>query len=117
MTLTVYHNPRCKKSREAIQYIEDKGIPFDTVKYLEQSFDKNSLIDVLKKINKKPSEILRKNEFLWKKDYASKNLSEDQILKLLVEHPGLIERPIVTTSNKGVLARPIENLIEFIQKG
>lgn len=117
MTLTVYHNPRCKKSREAIQYLEDKGIPFDTVKYLEQSFDKNTLADVLMKINKKPSEILRKNEILWKKDYSSKNLTEDQILQLLVKHPRLIERPIVTTSNKGVLARPIENLIEFMQKG
>jgi len=116
MTLTVYHNPRCRKSREAIQYLEDKGIPFDTVKYLEQSFDKNTLDDVLMKINKKPSEILRKNEVLWKKDYSSKNLTEDQILQLLVKHPELIERPIVTTSIKGVLARPIENLIEFMQK-
>ena len=117
MTLTVYHNPRCRKSREAIQYLEDKGLSFDIVKYLEQSFDKNTLGEVLKKIDKKPSEILRKNEVLWKKKYASKDLSEDQIIQLLVEQPKLIERPIVTTTDKGVLARPIENLMEFLNKG
>lgn len=117
MTLTVYHNPRCRKSRDAIQYLEDKGLSFDIVKYLEQSFDKNTLGEVLKKINKKPSEILRKNEVLWKKEYASKDLSEDQILQLLADQPKLIERPIVTTTDKGVLARPIENLMEFLNKG
>ena len=117
MTLTVYHNPRCRKSREAIQYLEDKGLSFDIVKYLEHSFDKNTLGEVLKKIEKKPSEILRKNEVLWKKEYASKDFSEDQILQLLVEKPKLIERPIVTTTDKGVLAQPIENLMEFLNKG
>ena len=117
MTLTVYHNPRCRKSREVIQYLEDKGLSFDIVKYLEQSFNKNTLVELLNKIEKKPSEILRKNEVLWKKEYASKGLSEDQILQLLVEQPILIERPIVTTTDKGVLARPIENLMEFLNKG
>ena len=117
MTLTVYHNPRCRKSREAVQYLQEKGLSFDIVKYLEQSFDKNTLGEVLKKIDKKPSEILRKNEVLWKKEYSSKDLSEYQILQLLVKQPKLIERPIVTTKEKGVLARPIENLIEFLNKG
>ena len=116
MTLTIYHNPRCRKSREALQYLEDNGVSFDIVKYIEQSFDKKTLGEVLKKINKKPSEILRKKEVLWKKEYASKDLTEDQILKLLVEQPKLIERPIITSSDKGVLARPIENLMEFLNK-
>ena len=116
MTLTVYHNPRCRKSREVIQYLEDKGVSFDIIKYLEQSFDKNTLGEVLKKIDKKPSEILRKNEVLWKQKYAPINLSEEQILQLLVEQPKLIERPIVTTTDKGVVARPIENLMEFLNK-
>lgn len=116
MTLTVYHNPRCRKSREAIQYLEDKGVSFDIIKYLEQSFDKNTLDQVLKKIDMKPSEILRKNETLWKKEFSSKKWSEEQILNLLVEHPNLIERPIVTHSTSGVLARPLENLIEFLQQ-
>lgn len=117
MSLTIYHNPRCRKSREAIQYMEGRGITLKIVKYLDQLFDVNSLGEVLKKIDMKPSEIVRRNEILWKKDYDGNNLSEDQILKLLVDQPRLIERPIVTLGNKGVLARPIESLIEFLNQG
>ena len=116
MTLTVYHNPRCRKSREAIKYLEDNGVSYDVIKYLEQSFDKNKLAEVLEKIEKKPSEIVRKSDALWKQEYATKNLTEDQILLLLVEQPKLIERPIITSTYKGVLARPIENLREFLNK-
>ena len=117
MSLTIYHNPRCRKSREAIRFLEEKGVSFNIVKYLDQPFDVNSLGEVLKKIDMKPSQILRRNEILWKKEYNCNNLSEDQILELLVEQPRLIERPIVTVGNKGVLARPIENLIEFLNQG
>ena len=116
MSLTIYHNPRCRKSREAIQYMEGRGVSLKIVKYLDQLFDVNSLGEVLKKIDMKPSEIVRRNEVLWKKVYDGNNLSEDQILKLLVEQPRLIERPIVTLGNKGVLARPIESLIEFLNQ-
>lgn len=116
MRLNVYHNPRCRKSREAVKYLVHKGVSFNIIKYLEESFEKNTLVELLEKIEKKPSEILRKNEILWKKEYAAKNLSEDEILQLLVDQPKLIERPIVTSSNSGVLARPIENLIEFLNK-
>ena len=117
MSLTIYHNPRCRKSREAINFLEEKGVSFNVVKYLDQSFDVNSLGEVLKKIDMKPSEILRRNEILWKKEYDCNNLSEDQILELLVEQPRLIERPIVTFGEKGVLARTIESLIEFLNHG
>ena len=117
MSITIYHNPRCRKSREAVQYMEGRGVSLKIVKYLDQLFDVNSLGEVLKKIDMKPSEILRRNEVLWKKVYDGNNLSEDQILKLLVEQPRLIERPIVTLGNKGVLARPIESLIEFLNQG
>ena len=117
MSITIYHNPRCRKSREAVQYMEGRGVSLKIVKYLDQLFDVNSLGEVLKKIDLKPSEIVRRNEVLWKKVYDGNNLSEDQILKLLVEQPRLIERPIVTLRNKGVLARPIESLIEFLNQG
>ena len=117
MSLTIYHNPRCRKSREAIQFLEEKGVSLNIVKYLDQTFDVNSLGEVLKKIDMKPSEIVRRNEILWKKEYDGNNLSEDQILKLLVKQPILIERPIVTLGNKGVLARPIESLIQLLDQG
>ena len=115
MEFTIYHNPRCRKSREALQYLEKKCSQYQTVKYLENQFDKKTLGAVLKKISLNPSEIVRKNETIWKKKYSSQNLTEDQILELLIKHPRLIERPILTTSDRGVLARPLENLIDFIK--
>ena len=80
MSLTVYHNPRCRKSREAVHYLEEKGKDFEIVKYLEQPFDRDTLREVLNKINKKPLEIIRKNETLWKKEFSSKQWSEDCLL-------------------------------------
>ena len=114
MKLTIYHNPRCKKSREALRLLEEKNIKFKVVKYLDQNFDKQSLGKVLDIIGKKPSDALRKNEEIWKKQQNCKNIGEDEILELMIQHPRLIERPIVIYGNKGVMARPLENLIDFI---
>ena len=114
MKLTIYHNPRCRKSREALQLLEEKKLKFEVVKYLEQNFDKKSLRKVLGLIGKKPSEALRKNEEIWKKQLNDKNIGEDEILDLMIQYPKLIERPILVCGNKGIMARPLENLIDFI---
>ena len=116
MKLTIYHNPRCRKSREALQLLEKKKLEFEVVKYLEQNFNVASLAKVLKMIGKKPSEVLRKNEAMWKKEFSHKNLNEQQILQLMTDYPKLIERPIVTDGKVGVLARPLENLVNFLEE-
>tara|TARA_B100001778_G_scaffold301690_1_gene277875 strand:- start:2965 stop:3318 length:354 start_codon:yes stop_codon:yes gene_type:complete len=116
MRFTIYHNPRCRKSREALQLLKEKNIKFKVVKYLDQNFDKQSLGKVLDIIGKKPSDALRKNEEIWKKQQNCKNIGEDEILELMIQHPKLIERPIVVYGNKGVIARPLENLMDFIDK-
>jgi arsenate reductase len=114
MRFTIYHNPRCRKSREALQLLEKKNINFKVVKYLDQNFEKQSLGKLLDIIGKKPSDALRKNEEIWKKHLNRKNIGEDEILELMIQYPKLIERPIVVYGNKGVIARPLENLIDFI---
>ena len=114
MKYTIYHNPRCRKSREALQLLEEKNIKFKVVRYLEQNFDIKSLGKVLEIIGKKPSDALRKNEEIWKKQLNGKKIVEEEILKLMIKYPKLIERPIVIFGNKGVIARPLENLIDFI---
>ena len=87
----------------------------DYLKYnLEQNFNKQSLGKILNIIGKKPSDALRKNEEIWKKHLNRKNIGEDEILELMIQYPKLIERPIVVYGNKGVIARPLENLIDFI---
>ena len=116
MRFTIYHNPRCRKSREALQLLEEKNIKFKVVRYLEQNFDIKSLGKVLDIIGKKPSDALRKNEEIWKKQLNGKKIGEEEILKLMIKYPKLIERPIIINGNKGVIARPLKNLIDFIDK-
>ncbi|MDA8850741.1 arsenate reductase (glutaredoxin) [Flavobacteriaceae bacterium] len=115
MEITIYHNPRCRKSREAVQHLEEHNINFEVVKYLEDKLNEKELSDILAKVGKKPSEILRKNETLWKTEFKNKNLEEREILTVLVKYPKLIERPIVIFNDTGVIARPLENLIAFLK--
>ena len=112
---TIYHNPRCRKSREAIQFIEEAGHSHEVVLYLNDFFTKDSLQEILNNIALKPSEIVRENESEWKNVSNRNTLSETEILELLIKYPRLIERPIVISGNKGVLARPIENLSLFLK--
>lgn len=111
---TVYHNPRCRKSREVLQILEDQGAAIKIVNYLNKPLKKEELQTILNQIGLQPSQIVRKNEADWKAVPNRNELTQDQILDVLVEFPKTIERPIVTSNNKGVLARPIENLISFM---
>ena len=113
--LTIFHNPRCKKSREALQYLEAKGYPIEIVRYLDTPFQKDNLKEILNKIRIRPSEVVRKNEAQWKAFENRNELSEEQILEALVKYPKLIERPLVMDSQSGVLARPLENLKLFLE--
>ena len=112
---TIYHNPRCRKSREALNYLTDHGLEVLVVNYFEQEFTEESLQAILKKIKKLPSEILRKNEADWKFLSNHSQFTENEILKAMIQFPKLIERPIVITDTEGVLARPIENLETFLK--
>jgi len=114
--LKIYHNPRCRKSREALQLIEEEQLEHEVIRYLETPLDKEELKEILNKINLQPSAILRKNEADWKALPNRKTMSEEEILDALITYPKLIERPIVIDQNKGVLARPIDNLINFLKR-
>jgi arsenate reductase len=116
MKYTIYHNPRCKKSRDALQLLKKKNLKFNVINYLKEVFDKQSLEKVLDVIGKKPSEALRKNEDIWRKQFSGKKIGEEEILKLMIKYPKLIERPMVINGNKGIIARPLENLMDFIDK-
>lgn len=115
MEITIYHNPGCRKSREAILHLEEHNINFEVVKYLEDKLNEKELSDILAKVGKKPSEVLRKNETLWKTEFKNNNLGEKEILTVLVKHPKLIERPIIISDDNGVIARPLENLVAFLK--
>jgi arsenate reductase len=113
--IQIWHNPKCSKSRGALELLETKGIKTDIVKYLETTPSREQLINILKKLNMKASELLRTGEDIYK-ELNLKNIDdEDKLIDIMVENPILIERPIIVKGEIAVIARPIENLEELLK--
>ena len=112
--ITIYHNPRCSKSRAGVEYLESKGKEFEVIKYLDQNLSEDELKDLIKKLGIEPIELVRKNEAIWKENYKDKDLSDDEIIKAMAENPKLIERPIIVNGEKAVVARPTEKIEEVL---
>lgn len=112
--ITIYHNPRCSKSRECLQLMELENIPFSVVKYLNEPLTKAELKDIIKKLDIKPIELVRQKETVWIENYKGKQLADNEVIDALATHPVLIERPIVINGNKAVIARPAEKVKEIL---
>lgn len=104
--LKIYHNPRCGKSREGLEILEKSGKDYEVVLYLDQPPSVEELRDLIKKLGIAPLDLIRKNEAIWKEEYKGKRLSESAILKAMVKHPNLMERPIVVKGNRALVGRP-----------
>ncbi|WP_273567069.1 arsenate reductase (glutaredoxin) [Maribacter halichondriae] len=104
--IRIYHNPRCRKSREGLAILEKSGKEFKVVEYLKDIPTKNELKDILTKLGITAEQLLRKNESVWKERYKGQNLSEDKIIEAMIENPKLIERPIVINGDKAMIGRP-----------
>ncbi|MGM0406627.1 MAG: arsenate reductase family protein [Bacteroidota bacterium] len=115
MSYKIYHNTRCKKSRAGLKYLEDIGIKPQIIQYLkDQPFTEKSLKEVLKKLDLKPYEIIRTQEADYKQKYKGKDFSDDEWIKILVNNPKLIRRPIIVKDNKAVLGDIIEHIDTLI---
>lgn len=112
--IKIYHNPRCRKSREGLQILEESGKDFEIVKYLENTPTKEELSDIIKLLSIKPIDLVRKNESIWKENYKNKQLSDNETITAMVKNPKLIERPIVVNKNKAIVGRPPENIKKII---
>ncbi len=115
MKLKIYHNPRCRKSREALQYLEETKQSFDIINYLDNHLSKEEIEQLLKELGYQPEDLIRKNEAIWKEQYKGKKLSVDELVSALNENPKLIERPIISNGKSAVIARPLEKLIDFLK--
>ena len=114
--ITIYHNPRCQKSREAMALLEERGVEHSIRLYLndEQSMSAAEFEDVLDALNMDAIDLVRKNESVWKEEYKTLELDEDEIILAMIENPKLMERPIVVNGDKAVVARPAEKLLEVL---
>lgn len=112
--ITIYHNPRCGKSRDCILYFQNSTIEFEVVKYLETPFSLNELKDIIDKLKIKPIELVRKKEAIWIEKYKNQILTDEEIITIMVENPILIERPIAVKGNKAVVVRPLEKIKEIL---
>lgn len=112
--LTIYHNPRCRKSRETLQLIKDADADVEVVEYLKNPLTEDELHDLLSKLNLPVDYLIRKNEELFKLQYKGKDFTEDQWVKVLSENPKLLERPIVVKDDEAILGRPPENVMKLL---
>ena len=111
--IRIYHNARCSKSRSACDLIAEAGIEAETINYLETPPTRAELVDLLRKLGMKPSELLRRGEAVFVEHYAGRDLSEEDCLDALLAHPILMERPIVARGDRAVVARPPERVKEL----
>lgn len=112
--MEIYHNPRCKKSRDTLKIIEDSGKKVLIKKYLENTPSKEELKGILNKLNITAENLLRKNEIIFKENFKGKNLSEDEWIEVMIKYPKLIERPIVVQGNRAIIGRPPINVKELL---
>jgi arsenate reductase len=108
--MKIYHNPRCRKSRETLNIIRESGIEPEIIEYLSNPPSKQELSAIIGMLGISPEALIRKGEVIFKENYKGKQFTDDQWLDILIENPKLIERPIVVKEDAAVLGRPPENV-------
>lgn len=112
---TVYHNPKCRKSRAGLQYLIDKKIDHKVVEYLKIPLTEPELSQILIKLNKKPVEVLRTQEDVFKEQFKGKKFNDEEWVKIICENPKLLQRPIVEGKYKAVIADPADEIDRLIK--
>lgn len=111
---TVYHNPRCSKSREAIRLLEEQGETLKIIRYLENPPSFQVLRQVIQLLELKPIDLVRTQEDIWKNNYKGKDLKDEEVINAMVENPKLIERPIAIKGTHAVIGRPPEKVLSIL---
>ena len=112
--ITIYHNPRCSKSRQTLELLKTQGIEPTIALYLDSPLSAKTLSALLQKLGIQASQLIRKNEAYYKENLKGLELTENQLIEAMVQHPKLIERPIVVAGDKAALGRPPEAVLEII---
>ena len=112
----IYHNPRCSKSRAGLQFMESKGVELEIIQYMKDTITEEELNDLIIKLNIKPFDLIRTHEALYKSDFKGKEFTDEEWVKIMVQHPKLIHRPIVVGEYKAILGNPADKLEDFFNK-
>jgi arsenate reductase len=112
--MKIYHNPRCRKSRETLDIIQKKGVQVEIIDYLNTPPTEQELREILAYLGISPEQIVRKGEPEYKENFKGKTLSDEQWIKALIDYPKLMERPIVVKNKKAVVGRPPENVLRLL---
>ena len=112
--MKIYHNPRCSKSRQTLNIIKESGQDIEIVEYLKTPPTEEELQEILQDLNLPIEYLIRKGEEIYKTEYKGKELSNDEWIKALVEHPKMLERPIVVKDGQAILGRPPENVQKLL---
>jgi arsenate reductase (glutaredoxin) len=108
--IRIYHHPRCRKSRAGLEYLQQKTGSFEIVDYIKNGISQEEIREILAKMNTAPSNLVRTQEDLYKKQLKGKDIPGDEWIRILAENPRLIQRPILVTEHKAVLGQPPENI-------
>tara|TARA_B110000003_G_C16492093_1_gene473868 strand:+ start:14 stop:355 length:342 start_codon:yes stop_codon:yes gene_type:complete len=111
---TLYHNPRCRKSREALQILQQTNEPVEIVLYLKDPLSKDALKKILQQLGVSALDLVRKNEAVWKENYKGKTLTEVQLITAMVNNPKLMQRPIAIKNGKAVIGRPPQEVLKVL---
>lgn len=112
--MKIYHNPRCSKSRQTLELIQQAGQKVEIIDYLNQPPSEEELITIIKLLGINAEDLVRKNEDMYKEKFKDKKITQQEWVKILMAHPKLIERPIVIDGNKAVIGRPPEKVLELL---
>lgn len=113
--IKIWHNPKCSKSRNTLELLNEKGVEVEIVKYLDTPPNKEELKEMLKMLNISARELMRTKEDIYKELNLKDENSEEKLIDAMVENPKLIERPIVIKNGKAAIGRPIENIIALLE--
>ena len=115
MTVKIYHNPRCGKSRQTLQLLKEQGIDLEIIEYLKTPPNAEELNDILQKLGMEPRELMRKKEAEYKASgLDDQSLDRQALINGMVNNPILIERPIVLANNKAAIGRPPEAVLAIL---
>ena len=113
MKYKLYHNPRCSKSREAVEYLNSQKIDYDILNYIRDGLKKENLLEIINKSDLKPIDLVRKQEKIWKQSNIDIGSPDNLVLDAIIRFPIILHRPVLVSKKKAIIARPVTEILKI----